>query len=33
MSDSPSPQENPAEDPAGWTTGGEPMTGQRDGRN
>ncbi len=27
MSDSPSPQENPAKDPADWTTGGEPMTG------
>jgi hypothetical protein len=25
MSDSPSPQENPAKDPADWTTGGEPM--------
>ena len=25
MSDS--PQENPAKDPADWTTGGEPMTG------
>ena len=27
MSDSLSPQENPAKDPADWTTGGEPMTG------
>jgi hypothetical protein len=27
MSGSPSPQENPAKDPADWTTGGEPMTG------
>jgi hypothetical protein len=27
MSDSPSPQENPAKDQADWTTGGEPMTG------
>jgi hypothetical protein len=27
MSDTPSPQENPAKDPADWTTGGEPMTG------
>jgi hypothetical protein len=28
MSDSPSPQENPAKDPADWTTGGDPMTGR-----
>jgi hypothetical protein len=27
MSDSLSPQENPAKDPADWSTGGEPMTG------
>jgi Protein of unknown function (DUF3072) len=27
MSDSLSPQENPAKDPTDWTTGGEPMTG------
>lgn len=27
MSDSLSPQENPAKDPAAWTTGDEPMTG------
>ena len=27
MSDSLSPQENPAKDPADWTTGSEPMTG------
>ena len=27
MSGSLSPQENPAKDPADWTTGGEPMTG------
>jgi hypothetical protein len=27
MSDSLSPQENPAKDPADWTTGDEPMTG------
>jgi hypothetical protein len=27
MSDNLSPQENPAKDPADWTTGGEPMTG------
>lgn len=27
MSDSLNPQENPAKDPADWSTGGEPMTG------
>jgi hypothetical protein len=27
MSDSLSPPENPAKDPADWTTGDEPMTG------
>ncbi|MGH3208366.1 MAG: DUF3072 domain-containing protein [Trebonia sp.] len=27
MSDSLSPQDNPAKDPADWATGGEPMTG------
>jgi hypothetical protein len=27
MTDSLSPQENPAKDPADWTTGDEPMTG------
>ncbi len=27
MSDSLSPQENPAKDPAEWVTGDEPMTG------
>jgi hypothetical protein len=27
MSDSLSPRENPAKDPAEWTTGDEPMTG------
>ena len=27
MSDSLNPQENPAKDPADWTTGDEPMTG------
>jgi Protein of unknown function (DUF3072) len=27
MSETPSPQENPAKDPADWVTGGEPMTG------
>jgi hypothetical protein len=27
MTDSVSPQENPAKDPADWTTGDEPMTG------
>jgi Protein of unknown function (DUF3072) len=27
MSDTPSPRENPAKDPAEWVTGDEPMTG------
>jgi Protein of unknown function (DUF3072) len=27
MADSVSPQENPAKDPADWSTGDEPMTG------
>ena len=27
MTDSVSPQENPAKDPADWSTGDEPMTG------
>ena len=27
MSETPSPQENPAKDPADWVTGDEPMTG------
>ena len=27
MSENLSPQENPAKDPADWTTGDEPMTG------
>ncbi|HEY0934362.1 MAG TPA: DUF3072 domain-containing protein [Trebonia sp.] len=27
MTDNVSPQENPAKDPAEWTTGDEPMTG------
>lgn len=27
MTDSLSPQDNPAKDPADWTTGDEPMTG------
>ena len=27
MSDTLSPQDNPAKDPAEWTTGDEPMTG------
>ncbi len=27
MTDSMSPQDNPAKDPADWTTGDEPMTG------
>jgi hypothetical protein len=27
MTDGVSPQENPAKDPADWTTGDEPMTG------
>ena len=27
MSDTPSPQQNPAKDPGDWVTGDEPMTG------
>jgi 3-methyladenine DNA glycosylase/8-oxoguanine DNA glycosylase len=27
MTDTPSPQENPAKDPEDWVTGEEPMTG------
>lgn len=27
MTDTPSPQENPAKDPGDWVTGEEPMTG------